>query len=161
MLKLTSDLLFAERKEFKCSTDLTTSGHEGMWVIPDASQSAGNYAIRPEAADTYCLAYPIWNESFRHEAGMISGLFAGTRGSSGFTGDVAKTGKITTLSGHFRALTDWFTGSPTIGQKLGVTTDGRLVVTSTANAVVAVCVKASHSITYLGQAYTVIEFETV
>ena len=61
-----------------------------------------------------------------------------------------------------RALTDQYKGTPTVGTKLKVDTDGQLVAIDTGEEAlaVAVCTKAQHSERHLWKDHDVIEILT-
>jgi hypothetical protein len=123
------------------------SGVIGSWVSP----AGAGLVNKPLAGD---FGWPIWSESVRDS------------NTAGFSPDIAATGKITVLYGKVRALTDQFTGSPTVGAALYIAADGTLSVTSAGDAVVvAYCTKSAYNITtYYNKARSttsVIEFYTV
>jgi len=144
MLRPLTDLNLVARQDFTADAWILISGATGTWVAPTATGVG-----KPTAGD-YCR--PIFSESNRD-------------GTAGFSPDITATGKVTTLYGKLRALTDKYSGSPALGNKMSVTAAGVLEpqtgdVAST-TALVAVCTKTAHSLTHLGTTYTVIEFETL
>lgn len=145
MLRLLSNLNLLNRFDVTATAGLLASGVTGSWAA-----KSGDTIDLPAAAGDYAMV--VWTESNRD-------------GTVGFTPDVTATGKLTVLNGNFRALSDQFTGTPSVGDALGVGTDGKLVTDSTAMAnerrIVGYCTKASHSIEHLGSSHTVIEIMTV
>lgn len=145
MLVLLSDLITAERVDVDENGEASISGYQGSWVMLDTSANL-KLTDGPTA-----LAWPIWNES------AVLG-----ETSAGFAPDVAETGKLTVLKGLHRALTNQYTGSPAIGDKLYTTDPGVLKVApdNDTNSV-AVCTAAPASVIYRGTTFTCIEYETI
>lgn len=143
MLQILTDLLKVNRMDYTASAWILASGVQGNFVEIDGSDGVQE----PSAAGN--MAYAIWTESYRD----------GTAGN--WTGDVSKTGKVTILFGKYKGLTDQFTGTPAVGEKLYATTAGKLSTTAGAGHLIGICTKSSHSVTYLGTAFTAIEFVTV
>ena len=130
MFTVLSDLSLITRKDLTISAaTILASGLQGLWVTTDATG-----AIFPTTATK--LAWPIFNESKRDQT------------TGAFAPDVAKTNKVTILAGKYWARTTVFTGSPTIGQALGVNTVGQLAAGT--SAPVAYCVVPPRSLDYLG-----------
>jgi hypothetical protein len=128
--------------DLEADTWILASGVTGTWVAPGGDDDCG----QPTAGD---FAFPIWSESNRD-------------GSAGFSPDIHSTGNVTVIYGKLRAITDQFTGTPAAGEALFVDANGKLTTTDPGSGVVvARCMKASHSATYLGQGFTAIEFVTV
>lgn len=143
MLQILTDLLKVNRLELTATAGLIASGVMGTWAQMTGSS---NGCDLPTAGN---LAFPIWTESYRD-------------GEVGWTGDVGITGKVTLLYGKFRAITDQVTGTPAVNAVLYAAADGTLSTTAGNGIVVAVCTKASHSVTYLGTTFTAcIEFVTI
>ena len=132
------------RQSFKASAGVIASGVNGTFV-----SKIGDTLDLPTAGAIG--VYQIISESYRD----------GTAGK--WAPDVAASGDnvLSVAYGKYRAVTDQFTGSPAVGDKLKVTAAGKLATTSTAAEFVAVCTTASHSITQLGASVTVIEFVTL
>ena len=146
MLKLLSDLIMAERLDITDDDIASLSGYMGSWVTLDSN---AHLTLTSAAA---VPAYPIWNES---------AVLAET--SRGFTQDVTETGKLTVLTGHHKALTNQYSGTPAIGERLATAATGVLETNATPGQgmVVAVCTKAPHSVEYRGTTFTCIEYETL
>lgn len=162
MLKLMTTLDSLQRWDITTpSTTVLTSGYQGQWIVPGLSYSA--YPSSGAAG-----AFQIWTEGKRD-------------GTAGFTPDTANTGKLTVLYGKYRARTDRYNGSPTIGTKLTVNADGDLGpvysvavsggaagatddITLTSDHVYAICVGYG-TMTYFdhnsGSAFNYIEYVTV
>ena len=147
MLRMLTNLNLVHRFDVTAAVGLLASGYTGTWVggnttTLDYVAAAGDWAMGV-----------VWNESNRD-------------GTAGFTPDTRAvasggTGKLTAVYGKFRALTDQFTGTPAVGAALYVATTGTLSTTAGNGVIVARCTKASHSITHLLTAHTVIEYVTV
>lgn len=142
MLQILSSINLVTRMDLEADTWILASGVTGTWVSPGGSDDV----VKPTAGD---YSWPIWSESNRD-------------GSAGFSPDIHSTGNVTVIYGKLRAVTDQFTGAPTAGAKLYTDATGKLSTASAGDAVVvAYCTKPSHSVTYLGQSFTAIEFVTV
>lgn len=137
MLQPISNLLLATRIEAEAEAWVLASGHTGTFVAFKAGK-----ASKPTAGG---MAMPVWSESNRDLKG-------------GFSPDIAATGKVTLLYGKVRCITDQFVGTPAVGDPLYVDADGKLTASSAGNAVVvAYCVKAKHTATYLSKNFDAIE----
>ena len=150
MLRMLTNLNLVHRWDVTPTAGLLASGYTGSWVRYSATETID----LPDAAGTYVVGC-VWTESNRD-------------GTVGWTPDARTvanggTGKLTIVNGNFRALTDQFTGTPAIGEKLYAATDGTLSTTAGSDDthVIGYCTKASHSITHLNSSHTVIEFVTV
>ena len=141
MLQILSSLNLVTRMDLEASTWVLASGVTGTWVAPGGDDDCD----KPAAG---VFAFPIWSESNRD-------------GSAGFSPDIHSTGNVTVIYGKLRGVTDQFVNTPTAGAALYVDATGKLSTTAGAGVVVAYCTKPSHSVTYLGQGFTAIEFVTV
>jgi len=142
MLQLLSNLNLFTRRDLEASTWVLASGVTGTWVAPGGDDDCD----KPAAG---VFAMPVWSESNRD-------------GSAGFSPDIAATGNVTVIYGKLWGVTDQFTGTPAAGEALFVDATGKLTTTDPGSGVVvARCVKPSHSVTYLSQGFTAIEFVTV
>jgi hypothetical protein len=142
MLQPLSNINLGQRIDLSYDAWTAASGATGTFV----SFAGSDDVQKPTAGD---FAMPIWSESNRD-------------GTAGFSPDIAATGKVTVFYGKLRAVTDQFTGTPAVNEKLYVSATGKLTTSSAGKAVaVAICTKASHSVTYLGTVYTCIEFVTL
>ena len=144
MFNILSDLSLLTRKELDvddASNDVLASGIAGTWV----TLGANSKAIRTQGTSTE-LAWPVFNESKRDGTVL------------GWTPDVTNSKKVTVLCGKYWARTDQYTSVTTVGP-LKTGANGKLVaaVEGTTTNVVAYCVKAPYSFTYLGNALTVID----
>ena len=143
MFQILSDLSLLLRKELDVDdayNQVLASGVTGSWV----TLTSGGKAILTDGTATE-LAWPVFNESARD-------------GSVSWTPDVTNSKKITILAGKFFARTDRYTSVTQVGP-LKTGASGKLVAATegvTTN-VVAYCVKAPYSTTYLGNTYTVID----
>ena len=142
MFQILSDLSLLLRKELDADdtlNDVLASGVTGTWV----TLTSGSKAIRTQAATE--LAWPVFNESARN-------------GTVSWTPDVTNSKKVTILAGKFFARTDRYTSVTAVGP-LVTGANGKLVAASegTDTNVVAYCVKAPYSTTYLGNTVTVID----
>lgn len=142
MLEILSTLDKLIRVDVTATSWALNSGVTGTFV----KINGANGATRPAAGE---WALPIWNESSRTDA------------VGAFTPDTNATGKVTLLYGKLHAKTDQFSGTPAAGDKLSVDANGKLQVESGSGIVVAICVRASHTHTYLRKNYSVIEFFTI
>jgi hypothetical protein len=144
MLRILTNLNLLNRQDFEATAGLLASGYTGTWV----AKIAGDKVDLPASAGDTCIG-AVWTESNRD-------------GSVGWTPDVDATGKLTVLFGKFRALTDQFTSTPSIGDALKVGTNGKLASATLGGTdrVVAYCTKASHTVEHLGKTHTVIEYVT-
>jgi hypothetical protein len=147
MFKIFSDISLVLRKELTLSQSgagqVLSSGVQGSWVTLNAS----NEATLTQAATG--LAWPIWNESYR--TGLV-----------GWTPDVVNTKKVTVIVGKVFATTDQYLSTPSLGDPLKTGAGGKLATaTLGTDHIVAFCVKAPYSLTYLGTTYTVIDIQTV
>ena len=143
MFQILSDLSLLTRKELTLSTaapDVLNSGITGSWVTIDTDGTARLTGVSPTE-----LAWPVFNESKRD-------------GTVGWTPDVTNSSLVTILAGKFFARTDRYTGVSVVGP-LKTTSRGLLTpaVEGTTTDVVAYCVKAPYSTTYLGNTFTVID----
>lgn len=146
MFQILSDLSLLLRRELPVDTTspesnhVLTSGLSGVWVTLDAS----GYAKRTQTAVE--MAWPVFNESARD--GSVNA----------FTPDVTNSKKVTVLAGKFFARTDQYTSVTAVGP-LKTGANGKLVAATegTDTNVVAYCVKAPYSTTYLGRSVTVID----
>jgi hypothetical protein len=143
MLQILSSLNLVTRMDLEADSWILLSGVTGTWVAPGGLDTVG----KPTAGD---FAFPIWSESNRD-------------GSAGFSPDIHSTGNVTVIYGKLRGVTDKFTGTPAAGDALYVTAAGKLTDTDGGGSgiIVAYCTKPSHSVTYLSQGFTAIEFVTV
>lgn len=86
-------------------------------------------------------------------------------GSAGWSPDVTAVPgarRLTVLVGKYRAVSDQYTGTPSVGDPLAVDADGLLTVATLGdNTAVAVCTKAAHTERHLQTDYTVIEYVTL
>lgn len=141
MFSILSDLSLLLRKDLAVSAtgDLLASGVSGTWVTLDTDGTA----VRTSSAVE--LAWPVWNESNRD-------------GSVGYTPDVNNSKKVTVLAGKFFARTDEYTGVSAVGP-LKTGANGKLVAATegVSTNVVAYCVKAPYTTSYLGRSVTVID----
>ena len=141
MLKLLTDLTLVARHDYDASAWVLASGKTGTFVCHGGS----NDVVQPTAGN---FAIPVWSESNRDE-------------TAGWSPDIAATGKVSTLYGKLRGVTDQYIGTPAVGDPLYVDANGKLTTVSAGNAVViAYCTRAAYSDTYLSKLYTVIEFVT-
>jgi hypothetical protein len=143
MFQILSDLSLLLRKELTLSTaapDIVGSGLSGSWVTLDTDGTARLTGVVPTE-----LAWPVFNESKRD-------------GTVGWTPDVTNASIVTIIAGKFFARTDRYTGVSTVGP-LKTAAGGLLqpAVEGTVTDVVAYCVKAPYSTTYLGRTLTVID----
>ena len=141
MLRILDNLNLINRFDVDASDGLIASGVTGSFV-----SKQGDTIDLPSAGAAGVM--PVWTESYRD-------------GSVGkWTPDVDASGKLTVLYGKFRALTDQFSGNPSVGDQLEVEAAGTLKTLDTGVAV-AVCTKASHTVNHLDKDHTVIEIITV
>jgi len=150
MLQMKTDLLRVNRLEKTADAWTLANAVTGSWV-----SLSGAGIIQPAAVGDF--AVPIFTESNRD-------------GTAGFTGDVSVTGGVTVLLGKMEAITDQFTGTPAIGDKLYVLTTGKLANATGASLdaageaaanVVAICTKAAADMEWFGSTISVIEYVTV
>jgi len=144
MFLVTSDLSLLLRRELPvddAANDVLASGVSGTWV----TLTSGGKAIRTSDTATE-LAWPVFNESARDGSVL------------GWTPDVTNSNKVTILAGKFFATTDQYTSVSAVGP-LKTGANGKLVdaVEGSSTNVVAYCVKAPYSKTYLGNTFTVID----
>lgn len=144
MFLVTSDLSLLLRRELDvddASNDVLASGISGTWVTLNSSLKA----VRTTGTATE-LAWPVFNESARDGSVL------------GWTPDVTNSKKVTVLAGKFFATTDQYTGV-TVPGPLKTGANGKLVdaVEGSTTNVVAYCIKAPYSKTYLGNTATVID----
>jgi len=145
MLRILDDLNKVNRFTLGATDGLLASGVTGTW----AAASEGSLDL-PSAGDLN--VFQIFSESYRD----------GTAGK--WAPDVTASGsnKLTAIAGKYRALTDQYAGTPSVGDYLDVDTAGKLAAGTKGDGDgVAVCTKAPHSISHLGNSYTVIEFVTI
>ena len=145
MLRLLTDLNLVNRFDAEAPANLMLSGVAvtGTWVA-----KSGDGLVLPSAGSVG--VFQVWTESNRD-------------GSAGWSPDASAGGKsrLTLLYGKYRALTDQFAGSISVGDALKVDAAGKLVAATLGDGNdIAVCTKASHTITHLGATHTVIEFVT-
>jgi hypothetical protein len=159
MLQMKTDLLRVNRLEKTADAWTLANAVTGSWV-----SLSGAGIIQPAAVGDF--AVPIFTESNRD-------------GTAGFTGDVSVTGGVTVLLGKMEAITDQFTGTPAIGDKLYVLTTGKLANATGASLTlsgtptveelgalsaatpVAICTKAAANMEWFGSTISVIEYVTV
>lgn len=149
MLQILSSLTLLSRFDYDASADiLAGTSHSGIcngtWV------SVTSTGVDMPTAGAFAM--PIWSESYRD-------------GTAGWSPDVAATGKVTVLYGKFRAFTDQFVGTPSLGDKLFVNENGKLTDTDPGSGIpVAICTKEKNtSFVYLSKKYDagVIEYVTI
>lgn len=138
MLNVTSGITNTKRFVVDVADGVVASGIEGLWVVPGAS----SYDFGASAL----VAYQVWEASSKD-------------GSVGYHKDVEYLKKATVLEPPYRAITDQFDGSPTLGAKLKTTATGTLAVESSTGAYVAVVTKAPYSYSHLGRTLSVIEIQ--
>lgn len=149
MLQMKTDLLRVNRLEKLASAWVLANGKTGLWVAFDANgvgqPSLGNFGV------------PIFTESNRD-------------GSAGFTGDVSVTKGVTVLFGKMEAVTDQYTGTPALGDKLYILADGTLANATDGSVTpdgedamrsVAICTKAPAAMEWFGNTINVIEYVTI
>lgn len=141
MFNVLDGIINTNRFDVDVADGVITSGIEGLWVAP---QTTGKYDFEAAAA----AAFAIFTES-------------NNDGTVGFTEDAVYLKKVAVVSGTYRALTSQFDGTPTAGQFLKTAATGKLAVASTGDPAVAVVLKASHSVAYLGSTVTVIEIQAL
>lgn len=141
MFNVLDGIINTNRFDVDVADGVITSGIEGLWVAP---QTTGKYDFAAAAA----TAYAIFTES-------------NNDGTVGFTEDAVYLKKVAVVSGTYRALTSQYDGTPTAGQFLKTTSTGKLAVASSTENVVAVCLKATHSVPYLGSTVSVIEIQAI
>lgn len=139
MLNVLSGVTNVNRFTVEVAAGVLTSGYEGLWVAP---QSTGKYDFEASAV----TAYQVWEESSKD-------------GSAGYSTSVDDLVKATLLEPGYRATTDMFDGSPTVGAKLKTTAAGKLEVESSTGAYVATCIKAPYSLSHLGRTLSVIDIQ--
>lgn len=139
MLNVLSGVINQGRFVEEVAAAVIASGIEGQWVVP---QSSGGFNFEAGAL----VAYQIWTESSKD-------------GSVGFSKDSVYLSKVTLLEPGYRAITDQFDGSPTVGAKLKTTAAGKLEVEESTDPWVAVCTKAPYNYTYNGSTISVIEIQ--
>ena len=112
----------------------------------------------------------VWSEANRSaekkwEAVGTPARPAASDGTPRFSPDVEDSGNVTCIYGKYRALTNMFHGTPTVGQTLSAHTNGLLIAADYAAAATwvpfGIVTKASHEYSHLGDNYTVIEFVTI
>lgn len=144
MLRILTNLNLLNRFDVTAVAGLLASGVTGSWV----SKSGDNIDL-PATQGDYAMV--VWTESNRD-------------GTVGFTPDVTATGKLTVVQGPFRALTDQFNSTPSVGDLMVAGVNGKLYTDNTALAsnyrVVGYCTKASFTLNHLGSDHTVIEVMT-
>ncbi len=145
MFKITSDLNLCTRVTREFAGTLDDDATSGQWVTID---SDGKFAAID--AGPAGLAFPIWSEGNRD-------------GTAGFTPDVKATGKLTTLYGKYRAITDQVAAADYAGLAVGdpvvVVSGGELgaLTTPTAEEAAAVVgyISAKYaSVVHLGTTFT-------
>ena len=149
MLQMKTDLLRVNRLEKTADSWIFSNAKTGTWVKPTATgvgePSLGAFAVT------------IFTESNRDN-------------TVGFTKDTTVTGTVSVLYGKMEAVTDQFTGTPAIGDKLYVLATGKLANAAGASLdtagqaaanVVAICTKASTAVEWFGNTINVIEYVTV
>jgi len=142
MFNVLDGVINTNRFDVDVADGVITSGIEGLWVAP---QTTGKYDFEAGAA----IAYAIFTES-------------NNDGTVGFTEDAVYLKKVAVLSGTYRALTNQYDGTPAAGDYMITTSAGKLAVSASAGAnVVAVCLKAPHTVTHLGSSVTVIEIQAI
>lgn len=144
MLRILTNLNLLNRQDFESTAGLIASGVTGTWV----SKIADDKIDLPGTEGDACIG-TVWTESNRD-------------GTVGWTPDVDATGKLTVVFGRFRALTDQYSGTPSIGDALLVDVAGKLKTATLGGTdrVVAYCTKAADTIEHLGRTHTVIEYVT-
>lgn len=143
MLQIMTSLTLLARLDLTADAWTLASGVTGTFV----SFGGNGDIVKPTAGD---FAVPVWNESARN---LQTGVWSP---------DVLATGKVTVMYGKLRAVTDQFTGTPAVGEKLYVDADGKLTTSSAGKAIpIAICTKASHTSTYMSRQFTAIEFVTL
>jgi hypothetical protein len=123
----------------------------------------------PAAVTAQCVQ--VWSEANRSaekkwEAVGTPAQPASGDGTPRFSPDVEDSGNVTCLYGKYRAMTNMFHGTPTVGQTLSShATNGLLIGANYAAGSTfvpfGVCTKASTEYTHLGDSYTVIEYVTI
>jgi len=137
MLNVLSGVINQGRFVVDVTAGVIASGVEGLWVAP---QSSGGYDFEAAAV----VAFQIWTESSKD-------------GTVGFSKDAIYLSKVTLLEPNYRAYTDKFSGTPTVGAKLKTEAAGTLAVEASTGPYVAKCTKAPYNITYHGVTTSVIE----
>jgi hypothetical protein len=142
MLNVLDGVINQNRFDVDVADGVINSGIEGLWVAPASVNGTTKYDFAANAVK----AFVVWTESHKD-------------GTPGFTYDAQYLKKVAVLNGHFRAETDQFTGTPTVGAKLKTTAAGKLEVAGGSDNSVAVCLKAPYTKSYLGRSISVIEIE--
>lgn len=145
MLRIETQLDKVDRFSFKASKGLVASGVNGSFVA-----LKGDSLDLPSANSLG--VFQVFSESYRDE----------TAGK--WSTDVEAYGEpiLTVINGKYRGKTDQYEGTPAVGEKLKITSDGKLSSSSvTSNTVVAVCTSAPEQVEHLDKSWTVIGFVTV
>ena len=138
MLQILSSLTLLSRFDLTADAWILASGVTGTFVAVN-----GDTCGKPTAGG---IAFPIWSESNRDL-------------TPGFSYDVSATGKVTTIYGKLKGITDQYSGNPTVGAPLYVDATGKLTTTAAgSNVVIAYCTKAPFATSYLSKPFNAIGF---
>jgi tRNA G37 N-methylase TrmD len=114
MLVIKSDLNLLDRMSVDYSTDLLNSGVQGTWCTIDAN----NKAVITTTSGAAGLSFAVFSES-------------NADGTQGWAPDVAASGKVTLLSGTYRAVTDQISEATydavSVGDALAAGDGGKLI----------------------------------
>ena len=159
MLVLLSNLNLVTRIEIPVSEAVQNTLLQGSWIKWDGTKSDNNNEGNVQ----------VWTEANRSAEKALDATFSNiaTVNTPRFSPDAGDTTQLTVIYGKYRALTNLCASASGVsqGQFLTISAAGVLAgmtpASGTSQDAVAVCTKAAHKYTHIGQEYDVIEYVTL